>query len=240
MSKISPLNNEIHSKLKVSASLDYSRFKTQHLIPIIAQDFLTLSTEFPIVFVKNSETDQFISVAMMGIKNGINLYCQNKNWSMPVAPTAFSNAPLSLTKPSPDGDEIMVCIEESSELVSETHGEALFDNNGEQSDYLKQRTKMLVDVAEATQQTHAIVQYFAEKGLLITKQLTVKLINEKEPLIVNGAYIIDEQALNNLPNEAFIDLRSKGLLPLIYAHLVSLHQISRLAGKQNEFDNADK
>jgi len=237
MSKIIPLNNEIHNKLKVITSTDYSRFKNQHLIPVIAQDFLTLATEFPIVFVKNSETEQFISVAMMGIKNGINLYCQDKHWTSAVTPIAFNNAPLSLTKPSPDGEEVMVCFDESSPLVSESNGEALFNDNGEQSNYLKQRSQMLVQVADATMQTQAIVQYFAEKGLLVAKQLTVKLANEQEPFVVNGAYIIDEQALNSLTTEEFVLLRSKGLLPLIYAHLTSLHQITRLARKQDQLDN---
>jgi hypothetical protein len=238
MSKIIPLNNELHSNLKVTTSTDYSRFKDQNLIPVIAQDFLTISTEFPIIFVKNSETNEFISVAMMGIKSGINLYCQDKNWPASVAPAAFSNAPLSLTKPSPDSDDVMICFDEESPLISKDTGEALFNITGEQSEYLNQRAKMLVNIAEATMQTQSIVQYLAQKQLLITKKLTVKLANEASPFVINGAYIIDEAALNKLPTEEFVDLRKKGLLPLIYAHLTSLHQITRLATKQNSFDKS--
>ncbi len=236
MSKVAPLHNEKHSQIKVSTSSDYSRFKAQHLIPAVAQDFATLATEFPIVFVKNSETGQFISVAMMGIKEGINLYCQDKSWSSPVTPLGFANAPLSLAKQSESGDELVVCIDEESPLTSNTQGEALFNGDGEQSDYLKQRSQALLNIAEFTQQTQAIAQFFANKGLIVQRQLSVKILDQDEPFVINGLYLIDEKALNDLPSKEFDEIRSKGLLPLIYAHLTSLHQIKRLAIKQNQFD----
>jgi len=235
MSKITPLNNKLHALTKITASSDYSRFKTQHLIPIVAQDFTAIATEFPIVFVKNSETGQFLPVAMMGIKNGINLYCQEKIWSAAVAPLGFNNAPFSLIKKNADSDEVIVCIDEESALVSTNGGEALFDELGEQTDYLKQRSQAVLKVAEFTQQIQAISQFFSEKNLLISRQLTVKLENEDAPFTINGVYLIDEKALNELPSDEFEQLRKQGLLPLIYAHLTSLQQISRLTIKHNQF-----
>jgi len=235
MSKVTPLNNEVHSQTKVKTSSDYSRFKSQHLIPIVAQDFSAIATEFPIVFVKNSETGQFLPVAMMGIKNGINLYCQNSNWPAAVAPLGFSNAPLSLVKKAADSDEVIVCIDEESSLVTTDSGEALFNGQGGQTDYLKQRSQALLKVAEFTQQIQVISQFFAQKNLLVSRQLTVKLENEDEPFTINGVYLIDEKALNELPSDEFEQLRKQGLLPLIYAHLTSLQQITRLTIKHNQF-----
>ncbi len=236
MSNISPLNNQVHKRLKVKTSNDFSRFKSQHLIPVLAQDFVLLATEFPLIFVKNSETEKFLPVAMMGLRNGVNLYCQDSTWSANVFPLGFSNAPFSLAKHDKKEDEAMVCIDTASNLVSDGDGEALFDDQGRQTPYLKQRAEALLKVAEFTEQITAITNLFSELDLLISKQLTVKLAVEDEPFVINGAYIIDEQKLNLLSKDAFADLRSKGLLPLIYAHLGSLHQITRLASKQNNFD----
>lgn len=235
MSKVTPLNNKVHGQTKIKVSKDFSRFNTQHLIPIVAQDFAQMATEFPVVFVKNSETGQFLPVAMMGIKNGVNLYCQEKNWSAAVKPLGFSNAPLSLVKQNAESDELIVCIDEESDLVCTESGESLFDENNEQTDYLKNRSEALLKMAEFTHQIQAISQFFAEKKLLVSRQLTVKLESEKEPFTINGVYLIDEKALNELPTEEFEQLRNQGLLPLIYAHLTSLGQITRLTMKHNQF-----
>jgi hypothetical protein len=236
MNKIIPLNNDKHKLLKVTSSSDFRRFKDQHLIPVIAQDFSSLATEFPIVFVKNVETGQFIAVAMMGIRNGINLYCQDEHWSAPVFPLGFTNAPLSLVKRNENSDEVVVCIDESSNLVSEETGKALFNDQGEKTSYLKQRAQTLLNIAENNVQTQTIVKLFADKNLLVRRQLNVNLAAEKEPFTIDGIYTIDEQILNELNNEDFEQLRTKGLLPLVYAHLNSLHQIARLTMKQNELD----
>lgn len=235
MSKIIPINNQVHGQIKVKSSNDYSRFKSQHLIPIVAQDFSRMATEFPLVFVKNTETGQFLPVAMMGIKNGVNLYCQDDNWPAAIIPLGFSNAPLSLVKKSTVSDELIVCIDEESALVSTDSGDALFDAQGEQTKYLEKRSQALLKVAEFTHQIQAISQFFAEKKLLVSRQLTVKLENENEPFTINGVYLIDEEVLNELPADEFEKLRKQGLLPLIYAHLTSLQQITRLTIKHNQF-----
>ena len=233
---MTPLNNKQHANLKIQQSNDVSRFKKQHLIPITVQDFIPLSTEFPIVFVKNEETGQFTSVAMMGIRSGINLYCQDVKWSCAVAPIGFHNAPLSLVKTSENSDEVIVCFDEKSSLISTDTGNALFDEQGQQSEFLNRKTQALLSVAEFTEQTQAIINILAQKKLLTSKQLNVKLTSEQEPVLISGIYLIDEKVLNTLSTEEFEDFRTKGLLPLIYAHLASLHQITRLTMKQNEFE----
>ncbi|TPH19367.1 SapC family protein [Litorilituus lipolyticus] len=234
MTNIIPLHNEVHKDIKVSTHNDFSRFKAQHLIPVVVQEFSAMATEFPIVFVKNGDTGQFLPVAMMGLTEGVNLYCQQKDFDSAVLPMNFQTAPFSLTKHNQESDEVTICIDSDSNLIS-AEGNALFDDKGEQTDFLKQRSQFLIDMVSFSQQTMAITQLFNQKELLITQQLTVKLADK--PLTINGLYMIDEKKLNELPNEEFNELRNKGLLPLIYAHLTSIHQINRLAHKQAKTSN---
>lgn len=238
MTNISPLNSTKHLDICIKESKDYSRFSAQSLIPVVVQEFAVLATEFPIVFVKNAETGQFTPIAMMGIKNNFNLYCQTENWQSSVTPIGFSKAPLSLMQTSENSDEVMVFIDEDSELVSSAEGEKLFDKSGEQTEYLKKRSSALLDLASFTQQTASITKYFADLSLLTPKQLTVKLNHDSPNVNIDGVYIIDEKVLGELKDDDFLGLKSKGLLPLIYAHLTSLHQIARLISKQNNFDSA--
>jgi hypothetical protein len=234
MSKITPLNNNVHMNIKVTESQDYTRFKEQHLIPIVVQDFSLLATEFPIVFVKHSDTKKFIPVAMMGVKPGVNLYCQTTNWTNKIIPLGFKNAPLSLMKANIESDEVAVCFDEESPLISEKTGEALFDEQGNQTEYLNARAQDLLTVAEFTQQTQTITDYLVKNELLTAKQLTLDLYDEDQPYVMNGLYLVDEDKLNKLPDSEFNELRAKGLLPLLYAQLNSIQQITRLTAKHNE------
>ncbi|MFT5704483.1 MAG: hypothetical protein ACI8SK_000430 [Shewanella sp.] len=238
MTNISPLSSTEHLNTSIIESKDYRRFAEQSLIPVVVQEFAVLATEFPIVFVKNTENGQFLPIAMMGIKNDFNLYCQTKDWGASVTPIGFSKAPLSLMQTSQNSDEVMVFIDEDSELVTTNEGNRLFDGSGEQTEYLKKRSNTLLDLASFTQQTVAITKYFADLNLLTPKQLTVKLSSDSPQVNIDGVYIIDEKALNELKDEEFLILKNKGLVPLIYAHLTSLHQIARLITKQNELDKA--
>ena len=172
------------------------------------------------------------------MREGVNIYCQEKTWKHSVLPRGFKNAPFSLARKADAENELMVCIDIDSELVSETDGNALFDDAGEQTDYLKARSEAVGKVAEFNQQTQTITQHLASLDLIASRQLTVNLEKEGQPLNINGLYLIDEKVLNELPADKFEDLRSKGLLTLIYAQINSIHQVGRLTAKQNAFDKS--
>jgi hypothetical protein len=45
--------------------------------------------------------------------------------------------------------------------------------------------------------------------------------------------VINEERLNNFSDQKFLELRQKGYLPAIYAHLMSLVQIEHLANRKS-------
>jgi hypothetical protein len=51
---------------------------------------------------------------------------------------------------------------------------------------------------------------------------------------INGCYVINEERLNGLSVDGFMDLRDKRYLPAVYAHLLSLAQIERLMTLKDE------
>lgn len=240
MTMITPLTTTKHLQLRVKESSDYRKFAAENLVPIVVQEFTTLATEFPLVYVKNTETGQFMPVALMGIKNGLNLYCQSAQWNATVTPLGFRSAPFSFVKTAKENDELMLCVDEDSTLISSEQGTRLFDDQGNQSDYLKMRAEALLDIASFNQQTKDITALFVEMQLLVPQQLTVKLGSNEPKMNIDGVYVIDEKRLNDLSQDDFMSLKSKGLLPIIYAHRISLQQIAKLIFKQNEFDNQPK
>jgi len=232
-----PLLNDKHANLKLVESGDYTRYKDQHLIPIVFQDFFTLSAEFPLVFVTNKSGD-FIPVALMGLREKQNLYCQTDQWKARVVPLSFGTAPFAIAPADKEGDQFAVLIDEESPQLSDSEGEALFNENGDRSEYLEQRIESIVNVAQQSTQTAAICKMLAEKNLLATQQLQLRHREDGTIYNIDGIYTVSEEALNESSDEEFLDLRAKRMLPLIYCHLASLQQLRRISEMQYEADKA--
>lgn len=238
MSSPIPLQNDKHAKLKVVESGDYTRYKERHLIPIITQDFFSLAAEFPLVFVKNSETDEFVPVAVMGLREGHNLYCQTEQWQAQVVPVSFTNSPFGIARVDPQGEQYAVMVEEDSPLLSEDKGEPLFKENGERTEYFDRRVESIVNVAQQTLNTQAICKHLAEKELFMTQQLQLRHRPDAPSYNIDGIYTVNEEALNGLSDEDYLELRKRGLLGMIYAHLTSLQQFRRISKLQFDADKA--
>jgi hypothetical protein len=238
MSTPIPLQNDKHAKLKVVESGDYTRYKERHLIPIISQDFFSLAAEFPLVFVKNNETDEFVPVAIMGLREGMNLYCQTEQWQAQVIPVSFNNLPFGIARVDPEGEQFAVMIDEDSSLLSEDKGERLFKEDGQRTEYFDRRVEAIVNVAQQTLNTQAICKHLAEKELFMTQQLQLRHRPDVPSYNIDGIYTVNEEALNALSDEDYLELRKRGLLGMIYAHLSSLQQFRRISKLQYEADKA--
>lgn len=232
------LQNDKHRKLKITESADYARYKDQHLVPVIAQDFFTLGAEFPVVFVKDSSGEKFVPVAIMGLREGENLYCQTGEWKAQVVPVRFNNAPFSIVRVDAEGDKLAVLIDEESPMLSETEGTPLFEEDGTKSEYLEKKVEHLTNIAEQIVQTENICKIFKEKDLLATQQLQLQHRQDSPTYNIGGVFTIDEKKLNALSDEDFLDLRKQGMIPLIYAHLSSLQQLRRISEMQYNADKA--
>ncbi len=233
-----PLEKDKHAKLRVIESGDYSRYKEQNLIPIVGRDFFTLSAEFPLVFVTNQDSGEFISVAIMGLKDGQNLYCQEEPYGAQVIPLGFGNAPFAIAATNEQREQFVVLVDEDSHLLSETEGQALFKEDGEKTEYMESRVEGLVQAAQMREQTVQICKILKDKELLTTNQVQLQHRTDGQRYNIDGIYTVDEQKLNELSDEEYLELRKNGLLPLIYAHLTSLQQLRRISEKQYEADKA--
>ena len=209
MSSPVALQNDKHANLKVIETGDYSRHKAQHLIPIITQDFFVLAAEFPLVFVKDSAEDRFVPVAIMGLREGANLYCQTDEWQAQVVPIRFNNPPFSMVKMDEEGDQLALLVDEESPCLSETEGRPLFKEDGERTEYLEKRIESLVQNARQTEQTEAICKLFADKDLLATQQLQLQHRPDSPTYNIDGVYTIDEKKLNELSDEDFLEFRKQ-------------------------------
>ena len=76
---IQAINNTSHSKIKIKDNPSFLQSKDKHFSPLVVQEFAAASQQFPIVFIKDLETGQFNTVALLGLKPGENLFYNEKN-----------------------------------------------------------------------------------------------------------------------------------------------------------------
>ncbi|SFC64885.1 SapC family protein [Pseudoalteromonas denitrificans] len=229
---IQPLRSKEHAKTKIKNGLNVEFTKLQHLVPVVAHEFSRVANEYPLVFIKNGESGEFQPVVVFGLEPGENLFMKDDKWQGAYIPHALTRYPFVLSTNPNDETKLLVGINESSDLVNEDEGHALFDEKGEETDYLKRRKESLINFIEFSQVTAGFSKYLAEKELLIAQTLTLEIKGEKRD--INGIHLIDEKKLNELSDEDFLDIRKRGFLGPIYSFLTSLHQINRLAKLKSE------
>jgi len=236
--QIAPLNKEKHANTKIDVEQAFTHIKEEHLVPVSAHEFIRLGAELPIVFIKNERSGLYEAIAMLGLKTGENLMLDpaGNKWAGFYVPRAFRSYPLTLVPNPNDKDNLYICLVESSPMVNTEQGYALFNDDGSQTEFLQKRSEQMADFVRQMEMTKEFSRTLAELELLVPQSLTMDIDGKKQEL--TGFYVVDEAKLNELDADKFADLRNKGMLPPIYAHLMSLQQVQRLGERQRKQNSA--
>ncbi|MDP7592613.1 MAG: SapC family protein [Litorilituus sp.] len=230
MANIQAINSSSHGKIKIKENPSFQQSKDKHFSPLVVKEFASACQQFPIVFIKDLDTGQFNAVALLGLKPDENLFYDEKGWQGHYVPQALKLYPF-LVHQEKDNNQAILCFDESSPLVNETEGSALFDNKGVQQPWLTTKGESVVDYLEHTQLTQEFIKILLEHKLLSPQSLNIKLANQDE-YTLNGLYVIDEKILHELSDEAFVSLRKSSALAPIYSVLISMKSIGFLANKK--------
>jgi hypothetical protein len=93
---------------------------------------------------------------------------------------------------------------------------------------LERVKRYLTELQQMAKFTEDFCKYMAEKNMFTPLNMKVRIGNEIRN--ITGAYIINEERLNALSDESFLEMKAKRYVPAIYSHLSSLPQIERLIG----------
>jgi len=232
MASIKAINSGSHSKIKIKDNPSYLQSKDKHFAPVVVQEFISASQEFPIVFIKDAETGRFNVVVLLGLKPQENLFFDDKAWQGNYIPRALTLYPF-LIHQEEGSEKALLCFDEDSPLVNEVSGEALFDENGVENKWLTAKGEAVVDYVEKSGVTQNFIKLLLSKELLAPQTLNLKFEGQEE-YTLGGLYVIDEKKLNDLPDNDFIELRKTGALPAIYAALMSMQRINYLVRRQSK------
>ena len=100
-------------------AIDNAKFmEGQHAVPLTIEEFVMASRHFPIIF---SAGDNPVPLALMGMNEGVNVFMDDEGqFTNPVyVPAYIRRYPFMLAKLRPDGDELSLCFDPTSDAVGE-------------------------------------------------------------------------------------------------------------------------
>lgn len=225
--QVVPVNKDRHAGKKVRMSNDFKFASKFHVAYLTVHEFARAASIYPIVFLEDKDSDEFRPVALMGLDAGENLFVDaNGQWSASYIPAIIRRYPFALSK-AQEADRYIVCVDEASELLSDTEGAPLFDEQGNPTQVIENVKRYLGELQQMDQMTHEFTQFLIQNNLLTPLNMRVNAANQVRN--ITGCYVINEERLNNFTDSKFLEVRQKSYLPAVYAHLISLSQIERLA-----------
>jgi hypothetical protein len=239
MANAVPVRKDQHQNLKVATKRGLEHIAKQHIAPITAREYAQAANSFPIFLVKPPEATRYRSIVMLGLEAGENLYYNDEKWSGTYLPQGISMIPFGLGI-DPDKEKTLTTyIDLENEYVGEDKENALFDAEGNDTEFYKNVQNSLGRLYENETMTEKLMEELAENDLLQELELHVNFSSGENKKLV-GLYGIDEKKLHELSDDKVLAFHKRGMFVPIHAMLGSVGQINRLAQLRNLTDSEQK
>lgn len=232
MANFVPIKKEQHQNLKIASTRNISHIAGQHIIPVSAAEYAHASASFPIVLVKNPDSDRFRSIAMLGLEAGENLFLQDDKWLGLSVPKSISMVPFSLGLDPEQENTLTACVDIDSEFVGEDKDLALFDEDGKETEVLTNVQKALGSLYDNERMTDNFIKELQSHDLLQELELSMSFSSGENKKLV-GLFSVNEEKIKTLSDEQVLDFHKRGLFVPIYSMLGSISQINHLVQLRN-------
>jgi hypothetical protein len=226
-----PLNSRDHGAFKSRTTDKATWLVGQHAVPLTVEEFPQAARHFPIVF---SSGDQPVPLALMGLNEGINVFVddEGKMADNVYVPAYVRRYPFLLARLTPEATELSLCFDPSSDLLSaDVEGAALFEGE-EPSETTKGMLQFCENFEEAGMRTGAFVEELKKHNLLMEGEVAIQQEGNDQPFVYRGFQMVDQEKLRELRGDVLRGWNQSGLLPLLFAHLLSLDLIREIFGRQ--------
>jgi hypothetical protein len=218
------LERHRHKKVRNTTQFDYAA--GFHIAYVTVHEFARAAATYPIVFLEDKPNDGFRPVVLLGLQPGENLFLgADGAWNASYIPAMIRRYPFALSKGTEE-NRFVVCVDEASTLLSDTEGAPMFDEKGEPTQVIENVKRYLSELQQMDMLTQQFSRFLLNNNLLTPLNMRVNATAQARN--ITGCYVINEERLNAFSDALFLEVRAKGFLPAMYAHLMSLPQIERL------------
>lgn len=192
------------------------------LLPLHAGELAKAAASMPVALVKEGREWRLVGVC--GLETGHNLFIKDGKWLGNYKPAWLATWPFEVVSV---GEKGIVTFDRDSGL-EDPHGagESFFDEQGQMREAVATRVEALKTHHRKQQATHKALSALAKAKVLAPWP---EALRSQLGLSLDGLHMIDEKALAQLGDEAFLTLRRAQALPIAYAVNLSLPQTHLLA-----------
>lgn len=226
--RIVALDDQTHAGLKMRPASSFAYASNINSVPLLIGECFECAREYPIVFLLGE--DGLVPAALVGLREGENLYVRNGKWEARYVPAFVRRYPFVAGKGA--HGELLVCIDEASPCFGVDDGEALFVD-GKPSAQLEHAISFVTEFHQAARSTGVFGRRLQELGLLRQADSVAQLKDGSE-FRLNGLKVVDEMKLRGMDRDTVHELFSNGSLAVIYAHLMSLRNLASLVDRLSQ------
>lgn len=229
---IQPLSSQAHRDWSVVVD-DYTFASHLISVPVVATEIPFAASEFPVVFSATAKEGEYIPLALMGIREGENLFINEEGRFQSSYTPAFIRRYPFVLGGEQNADSMALCIDVDSKAIVKdaSKGRRLFSEAGEQTEHLKGILEFLKDYHIRAEMTKVFCTRLHELNLLEPMQANITLGADKEKLNLTGFFVVNREKLKALSDADALDLFKKDGLELIYAHIQSLSVFNDLINR---------
>lgn len=234
------LDNITHKDIRVITEHHPKFGDTESYSNLSISEFRDAQAHYPIFFRKSNESGQFEAIALFGFAVEENLYLDDSGWNTNYVPFSVQRRPflIGFQQRNELGvltQEPVVHIDMDSPRITKesSQGQAIFLEQGGQSDYLQHVSSVLKAIMDGHTETKGFIDCLLEHDLIESVTIKVQL-NDASNHELGSLYTINEQKLADLAPEPLVEFHRKGYLQGIYMILASMSNMTHLIDLKNK------
>lgn len=229
--QIMPLSSQLHADFRIRRSETAKFVANQHAVPVTVDEFPLAGRRMPIIFSVGPDP---VPLALMSLNEGTNTFFDaDGRWMDEEAyvPAYIRRYPFLLARLQPDAQEMSLCFDPTADVIGAfDDGEALFDGTTP-----SQTTRSILEFNEqfeqAGQRTQQFMAELKQMDLLTDGEVTITP-EGSQPFTYRGFLMVNEDKLKGLRGDQLRKMAQSGLLPLVYAQLMSVSLMRDIFARQ--------
>ncbi|MCB1767332.1 MAG: SapC family protein [Candidatus Competibacteraceae bacterium] len=226
MPAFAALSRERHAHQGWKRHTSYTFTAKEAVVPLVGAELPKVLPSMPIAFIQEQTHYQLVGV--LSLQPGSNLLVSaSGQWLGPYIPVAWRTYPFRVLRPQ-GSEQSVLCVDEDSGLIIDAANadERFFNDQGDPGVAIRDILNFLTQVEANRVATQRGVDALARVGII--EQWPLQVDQAGQMLSVTGLYRINEVALNALDDQVFLELRQHQSLPVAYAQLLSMNQLTVL------------
>ena len=239
-----PLNRADHKELRLKGVPHMKFAMNTHSVPLTGAEFGLAARDLMIVFA-GTDAANAGPIALLGLRQNENLYVDAQGqWAQDTYVPAFVRRYPFVLGEKPEGQEggdFTVFLDDKFEGFTTNEGQRLFNEDGTDTELLTNAVGFLSEFQQHIERTRSFMQQLVKHDLLEPRNVQLRKGEGEsgQGITLNGLFMVNEDKLRALDEKVTHELMRDGVLGWVYAHLLSLANIDRLAKRLSLREQAE-